>query len=181
MRKLLGIVLGLTLIAGCKSTGATAPDSTSSSASVTSSADSTADASETAPPHAAETTTADDPPAADSDYAVTIDGSTVAKDYQGKRAVVVDFTFTNNSDKANSFAFATRVKAFQDGIELEDAMFFDDDVYDSANSMKDIKPGKSISVQDAFVLDSDADVEIEVTELISFDDALLASAVISVN
>lgn len=121
-----------------------------------------------------------DAPAADRDFAVTIDGSDKTKDYEGKPALVVNFTFTNNSDEAANFMFAAQTKAFQDGIELETAIVIDDKKYDADNSMKDIQPGKSLEVQQAFLLDGEDDVEITVTELISFDDTPLASATISV-
>ena len=62
-------------------------------------------------------------------------------------------------------------KAFQDGIELESAIIMDSKTYDSDEKMKDIKPGKTIKVQSAFVLnDKKNPVEIEVSELISFSD-----------
>lgn len=173
MKKLLAVTFALALLAGC-TTPQGASDATSSASPATSLTAQQPETSLSAEPAADET------PASDSDYVVTINGSRVAKDYKDRPALVVDLTFTNNSDKARSFMFATRTKAFQDGVELESAMFIGDDVYDAANSMKDIKPGKSIAVQEAYVLDGDADVEIEVTELISFDDALLASATISV-
>ncbi|MFT4219886.1 MAG: DUF5067 domain-containing protein [Microbacterium sp.] len=106
------------------------------------------------------------------DYVVTIDGAKQVKDYEGKKALVVTFTFTNNSDEARSFGTSTMAKAFQDGIELETAILLDDTKY-MGNWMKDIKPGKTIKVQEAFVLDGTQEVTVEVTELISFDDTPL--------
>ncbi|MBK7819740.1 MAG: DUF5067 domain-containing protein [Tessaracoccus sp.] len=124
---------------------------------------------------------AQEAPEMDRKYAVTINDSRIIKDYEGKPALVVDLTFTNNSDDTANFMFATSAKAFQDGVELESMVFtMNDTDYDSKNSMKDIKPGKSIDVQQAFLLDGKDDVELTVTELISFDDTPLASAVISV-
>lgn len=117
--------------------------------------------------------------APDSEYAVTIDGATQAKDYEGKSALVVTFTFTNDSDDAANFAFATSAKAFQDGIELDTAILTDSK-YDSSSALKDIKPGKSIKVTEAYVLDSKAEVSVEVTELLSFDDTPIATKTFSV-
>jgi hypothetical protein len=122
-----------------------------------------------------------DEPASDAKYAVTIDGSRLIEDYEGNPALVVELTFTNNSDEPANFMFAAHAKAFQDGIELDSMMFtLNTKDFDAKNSMKDIKPGKSIGVQQAFLLDGDEDVEVTVTKLISFDDTPLASAVISV-
>lgn len=113
-----------------------------------------------------------------SNYAVTIDSATQGVDYEGRPALIVNFTFTNNSKKDANFMFATSVKAFQDGVELETAIGVDGS--DLSNSMKDLKPGASLAVQDAFVLTSTTDVTIEVTELISFKDTMLATTTISV-
>lgn len=106
------------------------------------------------------------------EYDVTIDGFRRVVDYEGKPALQVDFTFTNNSSKAQSFAFAVSSKAFQDGTELEDAFLSDSD---AENSIKDIKPGKSIKVQETYLLDGKAEVTVEVTELISLDEVVLAT------
>lgn len=150
----------LLLLSGC---GASGDTSTGASASTTaSSSQATASPDEEAP-------------ASDADYVVTIDGSKQIKDYEGKPALVVNFTFTNNSDKAANFAFAVSAKAFQDGVELETAIAMDDKNYKVEDSLKDIKPGKSIKTQSAYVLDGKSDVTIEVKELISFDDTMLAT------
>lgn len=117
--------------------------------------------------------------AADADYVVTIDGASQTKDYDGKSVLVVDFTFTNNSADEANFMFAASAQAFQDGVELEDAIFVDDK-YDTQNAMKDIKPGKSIPVQWGYVLDGKTDVTVEVSELLSFDDAKLATKTFAV-
>ena len=109
---------------------------------------------------------------AHSDYDVTIDRTRQTEDYEGKPALLVQLTFTNNSDADESFVFALSVKAFQKGIELEDAFLRDSE---SSNLMKDIKPGKSITVQEAFVLDGRSDVVVEVTEAISADDTVLTT------
>lgn len=122
---------------------------------------------------------ADGDAAAESDYAVTIDGAAQTQDYEGRPALVVDFTFTNNGDEAANFMFATSPQAFQDGVELESAVIVDDS-FDSAAALKDIKPGASVQVQSAYVLDGTSDVTVEVSELISFDDTLLASEVFTV-
>lgn len=121
-------------------------------------------------------------PAPDRNFAVTIDGFKVTKDYEGKPALVVDFTFTNNSRDAVSFLFATVDKAFQDGIQLERAIIVDGKTYDSDAAWKDIKPDKSLQVQSAYELsDTEADVEVEVKELLSFNNEPLAHGIIELS
>lgn len=108
---------------------------------------------------------------ASSKYAVTIDGSTVTTDYEGKPAIIVDYTFTNNSDDATSFAVACSQKAFQNGVQLETAVVLDD----LGNGfLAEIKPGATTSARRAYSLADESDVTVEVTELISFDDTILA-------
>lgn len=110
---------------------------------------------------------------ASSKYVVTIDGSTVTTDYEGKPAIIVDYTFTNNSDDATSFAVACSQKAFQNGVQLETAVVLDD----LGNGyLAEIKPGATTSARMAYSLDDESDVTVEVKELISFDDTILAEA-----
>ncbi len=115
--------------------------------------------------------------ATDAKYAVTIDNATVMTDYQDQPALVVDYTFTNNSDKATSFMVAIHAQAFQNGVELKSAIGSD---WDSSNAMSDIKPGATVTVQEAYLLNDQSDVTVECTELISFDDTIIAEAVFSV-
>ena len=114
---------------------------------------------------------------ADSDYVVTIDGCTVTTDYEGAPAVIVDFTFTNNSDEDTSFAVACSQKVFQNGVQLESAIVSDD----LGNGyMAEIKPGATTQARLAYSLTDQSEVSVEVEELFSLDDTLLAEATFSV-
>lgn len=105
------------------------------------------------------------------DYAVEISSYKLAKDYEDKPIIVVEYQFTNNSDDAASFMTALSYTAFQDGIELESALVMDENVYDADAAMKEIKTGKSLKVYAAYLLnDKTNPVECEVTEFISFSD-----------
>ena len=77
---------------------------------------------------------------------------------------VVDYTFTNNSDEATSFMVATIDKAFQNGVELDTGMVMN---INNEAAMKDIKPGASVQVQQAFKLADQSEVTVEVEELLS--------------
>lgn len=130
---------------------------------------------ETAPEEQAQEAEPEEAP--QSDYAVTIDGSTVTTDYEGNPAMIVDFTFTNNSDEATSFAVACSQKAFQNGVQLETAIVMDD----LGNGyMAEIKPGATTQARLAFSLADESDVTVEVGELFSLDDTILAEATFSV-
>ena len=107
------------------------------------------------------------------DYSVVIDSCRLAKDYEGKGVIIVKYIFTNVSDNdAVSFMVALNDEAFQGGVGLNEAYFVDDSAnYSSDNQMKEIKAGAELEVEVAYVLnDNTTDVEIEVSELISFDD-----------
>lgn len=105
------------------------------------------------------------------DYYVEIKGAALTKDYEGKPVIVVTYAWTNNSNKTTSAMVAVYGKAFQDGVSLETAIVMSDDSYESGTSMTEVRPGTTIDVQSAFVLNSETSVvEFELSELISFSD-----------
>lgn len=111
------------------------------------------------------------------EYAVTIDGCTVTTDYEGAPAIIVDYTFTNNSDDETSFAVACYAKVFQNGVQLDSAIVSED----LGNGyMAQVKPGASTTARLAYSITDQSDVTVEVTELISLDDTILAEATFSV-
>jgi len=105
------------------------------------------------------------------DYTVSIVDHTLTQDYEGKPAVVITYNWTNNSDDTTSFAVALNSKVFQNDIQCDIAVIMDSNVYNADNYMKDIRPGASLDVQLAYVLqDNTNPIEVEVSELISFSD-----------
>ena len=102
------------------------------------------------------------------DYEIEIKSAEKGKDYQKRDSIIVTYQFTNKSEKAQSFMIAISAKAFQDGIECTTAI---DTGTDSSALMAEIKPGASIEVKEAYVLNNTTSpVEIEVKELITFTD-----------
>ena len=112
-------------------------------------------------------------------YGVTIDDCRVTEDYQGNPAAVVTYTFTNNSDEATSPAVAVHAKAFQNGTELELAVVADAE--ESGKSMNEVKPGSSITYESAYELADMSDLTVEVEELFSFSDELIAEQTFSLS
>lgn len=108
------------------------------------------------------------------DYHVKIlDCETGLKDYEGNPVIGVKYEFTNNSEDTTSFDIALYPQAFQDGIELERAIM-DSTSDEYNNGTKDIKNGVTLTCEVYYIMTSDkSDVEIEVTELISFSDEKL--------
>ena len=106
------------------------------------------------------------------DYNVTIESCRLATDYEGEPIVIVQYKFENHGDDPACFSWSLEHGAFQDGIGLNECYFADDSVnYSSDNQTKEIKKGASLSVEVAYKLnDTTTDVEIEVSELVSFND-----------
>jgi hypothetical protein len=117
---------------------------------------------------------------ANSEYAVTIDSSASGTDYSGNPAIIITYTFTNNSDKDANFTFAISDEAFQNGVELSSAVITDGSVH-SQNGIKDIKPGATITVQQAYSLIDTSEVTVECSALLSFNNEPIASAVFPVS
>lgn len=161
MKKIVSFVacfalVGCFALAGCSSSGGS-----SSSAS--------SDAAEVTPASSTEQASAK--------YDVSIDDCQVTTDYSGKPAIIVTYTWTNNSEKATSFMVAIDAATFQNGVELGTAIASD---LDSQAYMSEIKPGATTTVQQAYLLNDQSDVTVECSELISFDDTIIAEKTFSV-
>lgn len=105
-----------------------------------------------------------------------IKSSRLTKDYQGKDVVIVTYGFTNNSKENQAFAWAFSDKAFQNGVEPQPSYSyrFDDTEYTSDNANKEIKPGTTLDIEQAYELsDLTSDVKIEVEELFSLDSKII--------
>ncbi len=106
------------------------------------------------------------------EYNVNIKSCRLAKDYEGKDIVIVNYGFKNNSEDSASFTFAISDKVFQNGVGLNKCYTVADSAkYSSDNQSKDIKKGAAIDVEVAYTLNDDkTPIEIECSELISFSD-----------
>ena len=106
------------------------------------------------------------------DFNVVIKSSRLAEDYQGNPVIIVKYEFTNNSDDSKCFSWSIDANAYQDGVELMECYLVDDSAnYSSDNQLKEIKKGITLSVEVAYELENEtSDVEVEVSELISFND-----------
>lgn len=108
------------------------------------------------------------------DYYVEIGSARIGKDYDGNPTIFVTYNFTNNSSENASFLWSVSDMAFQDGVQLESAFVYSDEQYDSGASSLEIKPGATITLEQAYVLRNTASpVDVEVTEFIAFNDSKL--------
>lgn len=103
------------------------------------------------------------------DYVCTIKSAEICKDWQGKAAVKITYTFTNNSEDAQSFDVALNDELYQDGIGLESTFISADD-NDFGIDVK-IKPGSSKDVSKVYILrDKKTVIDVEISEFISLND-----------
>ena len=77
-----------------------------------------------------------------------------------------------------SFSAACYAKVFQNGVQLEPAFVTSEDL--GNGSIAEIKPGATTQVRSAYTLTDQSDISVEVEELFSLDDTMLAEATFSV-
>lgn len=109
-------------------------------------------------------------------YSVVIDSCRLAKDYEGKNVVIVKYKFTNVSgEEPVAFYTTFEDEVFQDGVGLNRAYVLKDSAkYNEDNQTKQIKKGASLDVEVAYELnDKETDIEVEVSELFSFDNTTI--------
>lgn len=107
------------------------------------------------------------------DYSVEIESCRIAEDFEGDPVAIVTYVFSNISDDDPAcFAWTFEDNAYQNGVGLNKAYILADSAnYDSDSQTKEIKKGATIQVEVAYELDdTTTDIEVEVKELISFDD-----------
>lgn len=105
------------------------------------------------------------------DYEVTVQKVVISKDYDGKDAITIVYDWTNNSEETVAPLWAVSFKVFQDGKELETAIILDDK---SADSLAEVRPAISVEgLSSSFITTSKNELEIEVSELVSFGEPVL--------
>ena len=113
-------------------------------------------------------------------YTAEIIGCSVVDDYEGNPALVIFINWTNNSEDTCAYWITMATKAFQNGIGLDTTYLgYDSQYSDVTNAtMTEVRPGTTIEVAEVFALqDTSAPVEIEISELISFDSTILESGI----
>lgn len=101
-------------------------------------------------------------------YNVTYVKHELSEDYEGNPCLLFYYTFTNTGEENASAAVHSYIKVFQNGVQCEPAIMMDSPD-ESSNYMKDVQPGYSIEVCQAFKLSDSTTVTVEASDLISFD------------
>lgn len=109
-------------------------------------------------------------PASLGDYVVEIKSATVTQDYDGNPAVIITYSWTNNSSETTSPMLSISTAVFQNGVGMDSAFIYDDPAYDGDMYSTDVRPGTTVDVQEAFELsDTTSPIEVEITEAFSWD------------
>lgn len=98
-------------------------------------------------------------------YAVEIKGAKLCKDYEGNNAIMITYSWTNNSGETTSPMGSMMEEAFQDGVQL-DAAIVD---FEYNDGLTDVRPGTTIDVDVIYELPGDSTVEFEISAI---EDAL---------
>lgn len=90
-------------------------------------------------------------------------------DYEGNKALLYYYTFTNTSDENATAGIASNVQCFQDGAECEMAIM--NEMNDSMNNyaMNEVQPGGTVEVCQTYKLKSDTEITVEAEDMMSFD------------
>ena len=104
------------------------------------------------------------------DYIVEIKSATVTQDYDGNPAVIITYSWTNNSGETTSPMLSISTAVFQNGVGMDSAFIYDNPAYDGDMYSTDVRPGTTVDVQEAFELsDTTSPIEVEITEAFSWD------------
>jgi len=102
------------------------------------------------------------------DYSVSITGYALAKTYEGKDAVVVTYSWTNNSQNTTDFLSAFNTMVYQNGVKCDAAIVTGDSGYSADSQTEDVDPGEALDVQVAYVLQDTANpIDVSVYEFTS--------------
>lgn len=104
------------------------------------------------------------------DYYVEITGASLSTDYEGNPAVIISYNWTNNSEETTTPMATVTCSVFQDGVGTDPAFMMDEN-YDGDSSMTEVRPGTTISVQEAFsISNTTSPIEVEISEWLTLED-----------
>ena len=105
-------------------------------------------------------------------YEIKINKAYISQDYEQKPVLVVEYEWTNNSDKAVSFTFAVQDYVYQNGIECSSTVFGCKEV-DTEQQLTNIQPGTTYTLNVAYKLhEPNVDAEVVITDLLGTEELL---------
>lgn len=105
-------------------------------------------------------------------YYVEIKSAVLTADYGGSPAILITYSWTNNSQETTNALTVFIERAFQDGVQLDSATILSTNPqYSAGTALRDVRPGASTDVQRAYLIsDSGSPVEFEVFEFMGDDE-----------
>ena len=103
-------------------------------------------------------------------------GFAIKQDYDGKDCLVIYMDATNLSGKSGFANQGAYIKAYQNGVELENSFIIEDEACD--NSVKYVQDGVTLNIAEAFVLTDRSDVDIEIEDLWNWTESTTQKATI---
>lgn len=94
-------------------------------------------------------------------YDVKITGAKTCKDYEGNPAILISYTWTNNSDETTSPMGTLMEEAFQDGKQLDTAICD----FEMQDGLTEARPGTTLDVEIAYSMPSTSAVEFELSAI----------------
>jgi RNA polymerase subunit RPABC4/transcription elongation factor Spt4 len=112
--------------------------------------------------------------------AVIIGDCEYSEDYANEPTIIVNYEWTNTTNSTTSLTWAYTIKAYQNGVELNESYFSDDWLSDKkgmnaswVDSSRDVKPGSTIQTSIVYEIDDESSpIEIEVSEIFDADDVV---------
>ena len=107
------------------------------------------------------------------EYDVEIKSAALGEDYEGNPAIMITFSWTNNSEETVMPMVAVVTRAFQGGVGLDSAIIIGNDNYDGDAYSTEVRPGTTIDVQVAYALrDETSPVEFEIEKFLGTDGSM---------
>lgn len=91
----------------------------------------------------------------------------LTKSHDGKDVLIIEYEFTNNTDKAKSFSALFTDKVFQNGVECSNALLIDD--VDTSAQLANVLPNNTTTVKVAYTLQDMTKATVNVKKWISDD------------
>ena len=109
-------------------------------------------------------------PIAMGDYEITVQNFNLIQDWEGNPLLKITYDWKNNSEDEHMATLVFSFTSYQDGIESELAMKMADDL-DLGIGQRNVRSGYGQEgVEDAVLIDPEKPVEIELSEIFSWDD-----------
>ena len=95
------------------------------------------------------------------EFAVSIDDAKVTTSRNGKKSILVTYSFKNGSSKNTNFADVLSAEAYQHDTACPQASM-ENQEHDIENMLTELKPGETRKIYEAYILQDDSDITVRV-------------------